>query len=49
VYALIAAAFEAVYAESLDDHLDRLAHYHAQSGNRPRALEYLERARGAAR
>jgi class 3 adenylate cyclase len=49
LYVQVAAAFESVYAESLDDHLERLAHYHAQSGNLPRALEYLERARGAAR
>jgi class 3 adenylate cyclase len=49
LYARVAAAFEVVFAGSLDDHLERLAHYHAQSGNRPRALEYLVRARGVAR
>ena len=43
----IAAAFEAIYAESLDEHLERLAHYHAQAGNLPKALEYAERARAA--
>jgi hypothetical protein len=43
--ARVAAAFERVYAGSLEDHLERLAHYHAQSGNLPRALEYAERAR----
>ena len=45
LYAEIAAAFEELYAESLDEHLERLAHYHAQAGNLPRALEYAERAR----
>ena len=45
LYARVAAAFEEVYAESLDDHNERLAHYHAQAGNLPRALEYAERAR----
>ena len=34
LYASIAAAFEDIYAgESLDEHLERLAHYHAQAGN----------------
>ena len=45
LYARVAAAFESLYAESVDDHLERLAHYHAQSGNLPRALEYAERAK----
>jgi DNA-binding SARP family transcriptional activator len=45
LYSRVASAFESVYADSLDDHLERLAHYHAQSGNLPRALEYAERAR----
>ena len=45
LYGDIAAAFEAIYAESLDEHLERLAHYHAQAGNLPRALEYAKRAR----
>ncbi|MHB1242328.1 MAG: BTAD domain-containing putative transcriptional regulator [Gaiellaceae bacterium] len=44
-YARVAAGFEEVYGASLDDHRERLAHYHAQSGNLPRALEYAERAR----
>jgi predicted ATPase len=45
LYALIAAAFEAVYAESLDDHLERLAHYHAQSGTgRARSSTWSVRA-----
>ena len=45
LYEHIAAAFEEIYAGSLDEHLERLAHYHAQSGNLPKALEYAERAR----
>ncbi len=48
LYADIASAFESLYAESLDEHVERLAHYHAQAGNLPRALEYAERARGVA-
>jgi predicted ATPase len=47
LYARIAAAFEEVYPESVDDHVERLAHYHAQAGNLPKALEYAERARAA--
>ena len=47
LYAEIAAAFEEIYAGSLDEHLERLAHYHAQAGALPKALEYAERARGA--
>ena len=45
LYGHVAAAFEELYAGSLDEHLERLAHYHAQSGNLPKALEYAERAR----
>ncbi len=45
LYARVAAAFEEVRAESLEDHSERLAHYHAQAGNLTRALEYAERAR----
>ena len=48
LYADIASAFESLYAESLDEHVERLAHYHAQAGNLPRALEYAERARASA-
>jgi predicted ATPase len=47
LYASIASAFESRYAESLDEHLERLAHYHAQAGNLPKAFEYAERARAA--
>ena len=46
LYARVASAFESLYADSLDDHLERLAHYHAQAGNLPKAFEYAERARG---
>ena len=49
LYAEIAAAFEAIYADSLDEHLERLAHYHAQAGNLPKALEYAGRARARRR
>jgi DNA-binding SARP family transcriptional activator len=49
LYRDVAATFEEVYAESLDDHLERLAHYHAQAGNLPKALEYAERARAVSR
>ncbi len=45
LYAAIAEAFESLYADSLDEHFERLAHYHAQAGDLPRALEYAERAR----
>jgi DNA-binding SARP family transcriptional activator/class 3 adenylate cyclase len=45
LYAEIASAFESFYADSLDEHLERLAHYHAQAGGLPKALEYAERAR----
>ena len=34
-------------ADSMDAHVERLAHYHAQAGNLPQALEYAERARAA--
>jgi predicted ATPase len=48
LYARVAAAFEATYEGALDDHVERLAHYHAQAGNLPKAFEYAEQARGAA-
>jgi class 3 adenylate cyclase len=44
LYGKAATAFEDLYADSVDDHLERLAHYYAHSANLPRALEYLERA-----
>jgi DNA-binding SARP family transcriptional activator len=46
LFARVARAFEEVYADSLEPHVERLAHYHAQAGNLPQALEYAERARG---
>ncbi len=45
LYERIAASFESLYADSLDEHLEQIAHYHAQAGSLPRALEYAERAR----
>jgi predicted ATPase len=39
-----AAAVEELYAGTLDDHLERLAHYHAQAGSPEQARAYLERA-----
>jgi class 3 adenylate cyclase len=44
LYARIAYAFEELYADALDDHLERLAHYHAQAENSGAARDYLERA-----
>ena len=44
LYGRVAAAFEELYVTSLDDHLERLAHYYAQAEDRPKAIEYLERA-----
>jgi predicted ATPase len=40
----IGAALESLYANSIDDHLDELAHHYSNSGNPPKALEYHERA-----
>ena len=40
----IGAAIEALYANSIEDHLDRLAHHYGRSSNVPKALEYHERA-----
>jgi tetratricopeptide (TPR) repeat protein len=37
-------AMEAVYADRLDDHLSDLARHYQRSGNRGKALEYLQRA-----
>ena len=45
LYARVAAAFEEVHAESLDDHSERLAHYHAQAGNLDARAQYAERVR----
>ena len=46
LYDRIAAAYEELYQGSLDEHLERLAHYHAQAGNLPTALEYAEQRVG---
>jgi predicted ATPase len=40
----IGAAIEALYANSIEDHLDELAHHYSRSGNVPAALEYHELA-----
>jgi class 3 adenylate cyclase len=48
LYARVAAAFEGLYARSLDERLEQLAHYHAQAGDSGRAIAYLERAATAA-
>jgi DNA-binding SARP family transcriptional activator/class 3 adenylate cyclase len=45
LYARVAESFETHFADSLDEHLERLAHYHAQAGSLPKALEYAGRAR----
>jgi class 3 adenylate cyclase len=44
LYRGVAAAYEEVFSDSLDDQLERLAFYWARGGNFERALEYLERA-----
>jgi len=41
---MVAAAHEREFSDSLDDHLELLAFYHARGGEFQRALEYLERA-----
>jgi len=48
LYGAVALAVEEVYGASLDDQLERLAHYHAQSGELEKARDYLERAASAA-
>jgi class 3 adenylate cyclase len=44
LYRRAAAAHEEAFGESLDDHLERLAFYHARGGDLERSLDYLERA-----
>ncbi|MGH2997534.1 MAG: hypothetical protein ACRDM9_14555, partial [Gaiellaceae bacterium] len=44
LYGAVGTAFETMFAASLDDHLEILAHYFARSDNRAKALDYLERA-----
>lgn len=48
LYGRVAAAFEGLYARSLDERLEQIAHYHAQAGDSARAISYLERAAEAA-
>jgi predicted ATPase len=44
LYRAVAAATEQVFAESVDDELERLAFYHARGDDLAQALVYLERA-----
>ena len=44
LYGSIGAALETLFPDSLDDHLEILAHYFSRSHDLPKALEYLERA-----
>ncbi|HXM88676.1 MAG TPA: AAA family ATPase, partial [Candidatus Acidoferrum sp.] len=44
VHGRIGAALERIYASSIDDHLDELAHHYSRSGNSAKALDYLESA-----
>jgi predicted ATPase len=44
LYRRVAAAHEREFSDSLDDHLELLAFYHARGGEFQRALEYLEQA-----
>jgi predicted ATPase len=48
LYSAVGAAFERLFADSLDDHLEVLAHYFARSQDLQKALDYLERAGGRA-
>jgi class 3 adenylate cyclase len=40
----VAQAAESLYADSMEEHLDRMAHYFGSSRDLPKALHYLERA-----
>jgi class 3 adenylate cyclase len=42
--ARVAEVFEELFAETLDERMEMLAHYHAQSGNLSKALDYLDRS-----
>jgi class 3 adenylate cyclase len=44
LYGQVAAAFETLFAGSLDDYLDVLANYYSRSADLNKALAYLERA-----
>ena len=48
LYGAVGAAHETLFADSLDDNLEVLAHYYSRSHDLPKALEYLERAGGKA-
>ncbi len=48
LYGAVGAAHETLFADSLDDNLEVLAHYFSRSHDLPKALEYLERAGGKA-
>lgn len=48
LFAAVASAFEEVYRDAPDDHAERLAHYHAQSGDLAGARDYLQRAAATA-
>jgi tetratricopeptide (TPR) repeat protein len=39
----IGAALESLYADSLDDHVEQLAHHYRRSGNAAKAIDYLSR------
>jgi class 3 adenylate cyclase len=44
LYGSVGTAIETLFPDSLDDHLEVLAHYFSRSHDLPKALEYLERA-----
>jgi class 3 adenylate cyclase len=44
LYGAVGTAFETLFAGSLDDHLEVIAHYFARSRELGKALDYLERA-----
>ena len=44
LYGVVASALEGVDRDSLDDQVERLAHYHAQSGDLEAARAHLQRA-----
>jgi predicted ATPase len=49
LYARVARAFEELYGEAVERHLERLAHYYSRSDEPEKALDYLERAGTQAR
>jgi tetratricopeptide (TPR) repeat protein len=44
IHARVGAAIEALWPESLDDHLNQLAHHYGRSANAAKAVEFLTRA-----